>query len=214
MNIHHSEEEQIESLKKWWRENGLSVLFGIVVGLAGLFGWHLWQEYKARHATEASTLYSDLMSKLSGADAAAIDKAATSLRTEYDDTVYAALGALAMAKAAVDRNDTDGAIEQLQWAIDHTPQTEIAITAKLRLSRLYLTQGKFDRVEALLNESYPKAYAAAVDELKGDLLVAKGDPKTARQAYERALTAEIAPYSREVIQHKLDQLAPSESTDA
>jgi predicted negative regulator of RcsB-dependent stress response len=219
MDIHHSEEEQIENLKSWWKENGPSVLFGIVVGLGGLFGWHAWQDHKARQATEASALYTELLFKMEAAAAQPavdeINKLIDTIRTEYDNTVYGSLAALAAAKLAVEQNNTDAAIGHLEWAIKHGRQPEIAITAKLRISRLYLSQGKLEKVGSLLEETYPKAYTAVVEELRGDLLVTKGHPEIARQAYEKALAAsEIAPYTRQLIQNKLDQLAPPEPADA
>jgi predicted negative regulator of RcsB-dependent stress response len=217
MAIDHTEEEQIENLKKWWKENGPSVLFGVVVGLGGLFGWNAWQDYKARQATEASALYTELLLKMDDAQPASggPDELINTLRTKYDNTVYGPLAVLAAAKLAVDNNDIDAAIGHLEWVIKHANQPEIGITAKLRISRLYLAQGKFDKVESFLKDEYPKAYTAVVEELRGDLLVAKGSPETAREAYQRALTAsEIAPYTRQLIQNKLDQLAPPEPKDA
>lgn len=216
MSIHHSEEEQIENLKKWWKENGPSVLFGVVIGLAALFGWNAWQDHKIRQASEASALYNDLLIKMETEQPAEqYNTLIGTLRTKYDDTVYAPLAALAAAKFAIDQNNADAAVEHLEWAIRHAQQPEVAITAKLRLSRLMLAQAKFDKAESLLREEYPEAYTAAVEELRGDLMVAKGNPETARQAYERALTAsEIAPYTRQLIQNKLDQLAPPEPADA
>jgi predicted negative regulator of RcsB-dependent stress response len=215
MNMHHSEEEQIENLKKWWAENGPSVLFGVALGLAGLFGWHAWNDYKVRHATEASALYTDLLLKM---DASApqdeLGKLIDSIRDKYDNTAYGPLASLIAAKLANERNDIDGAVGHLEWVIDHAQQPEITITAKLRISRLYLSKGELDKAESLLNEAYPKAYTAVVEELRGDLLVAKGNPENARQAYERALAAsDIAPYTRQFIQNKLDQLTP-EPADA
>lgn len=216
MNMHHSEEEQIESLKKWWKENGPSVLFGVVIGLGALFGWNAWQDHQVRQASEASALYSDLLIKMEAAQPAEqYNPLIETLRAEYDGTTYASLAALAAAKFAIEQNDVDAAIEHLEWAIRNAQQPEIAITAKLRLGRLLLAHGKFDKTESFLREEYPEAYTAAVEELRGDLMVAKGNPETARQAYERALTAsEIAPYTRQLIQSKLDQLAPPEPADA
>jgi predicted negative regulator of RcsB-dependent stress response len=216
MSIHHSEEEQIESLKKWWKENGPSVLFGVVIGLAGLFGWNAWQDHKLRQATEASALYNELLIKMEAKQASEqYDSLIETLRKEYDDTAYAALAALAAAKFAVERDNVEAAIDHLEWAIRHAQQPEIQITAKLRLSRLLLAQGKFDRVEYFLGQLYPKAYTAAVEELRGDLMIAKGNPANARQAYQRALAAsEIAPYTRQLIQNKLDQLVSPEPADA
>jgi predicted negative regulator of RcsB-dependent stress response len=215
MIIHHGEEEQIESLKKWWAENGPSVLFGVALGLAGLFGWHAWQDYKARHAAEASALYTDLLLKLeTSAQTDELNKLIDSIRDQYDNTVYGPLAGLVAAKLAVDRNEIDAAVGHLDWVIGQARQPEIIITAKLRISRLYLSKGQLDKVESLLNEAYPKAYTAVVEELRGDLAVAKGNPENARQAYERALTAtDIAPYTRQFIQNKLDQLTP-EPADA
>jgi predicted negative regulator of RcsB-dependent stress response len=218
MAIDHTEEEQIENLKKWWKENGPSVLFGIVVGLGGLFGWNYWQDYQARQATEASALYMELLMKMDAAttqSAGEFDELIITLRTKYDNTVYGPLAVLAAAKLAVDRNDIDTAIGHLEWVIKHADQPEIGITAKLRISRLFLAQGKFDKVESFLKAEYPKAYTTVVEELRGDLLVAKGSPETAREAYQRALTAsDIAPYTRQLIQNKLDQLTPPEPKDA
>ncbi len=215
MNMHHSEEEQIENLKKWWGENGPSVLFGIALGLAGLFGWHAWQDYKVRHATEASRLYTDLLLKMEASTQPdELARLIDSIRDEYDNTVYGPLAGLIAAKLAVERNDIDTAIGHLEWVIDHAQQPEITVTAKLRISRLYLSKGQLDKAESLLNEAYPKAYTAVFEELRGDLALAKGNPESARQAYERALAAsDIAPYTRQFIQNKLDQLNP-EPTDA
>lgn len=216
MAIDHTEEEQIEDLKKWWKENGPSVVFGVFVGLAGLLGWNYWQDYQARQATEASALYTELLLKMDAAQPGGeSDELITTLRNKYDDTVYAPLAVLAAAKLAVDKNDIDTAIGHLEWVIKHADQAEIGITARLRISRLYLAQGKFDKVESFLKTEYPKAYTAVVEELRGDLLVAKGSPETAREAYQRALAAsEIAPYTRQLIQNKLDQLTPPEPKDA
>jgi predicted negative regulator of RcsB-dependent stress response len=216
MSIQHSEEEQIENLKAWWKENGPSVLFGVVIGLAGLGGWTAWKDHKARQAAEASALYTQMLLKMESNQApdqytATIE----ALRSKYDDTAYASLAALIAAKLAVEQNNIDGAIKDLDWAAKHTDQPEIRITAKLRQARLLLSQGNFNQTETLLNETYPEAYTAVVEELRGDLQVAKGNPETARQAYEKALAAsDIAPYTRQLIQSKLDQLTPREPADA
>ncbi|HEX5056896.1 MAG TPA: tetratricopeptide repeat protein [Gammaproteobacteria bacterium] len=216
MSVQHSEEEQIENLKAWWKENGPSVLFGLFIGVAVLFGWNYWKDQKARQAAEASALYTQMLVKMdSNQPADQYTSTIETLRSKYDDTAYAALAALLAAKLAVDQNNIDGAVKDLEWVIGNADQPEIKITAKLRLARLFLSQGNFGQTEALLNENYPEAYTAVAEELRGDLQVAKGSPETARQAYERALSAsDIAPYTRQLIQNKLDQLTPPEPTDA
>jgi len=34
-----TEDEQVEAIKKWWKENGTSLIVGVVLGLSVLFGW-------------------------------------------------------------------------------------------------------------------------------------------------------------------------------
>ncbi|MEX2327847.1 MAG: tetratricopeptide repeat protein, partial [Pseudomonadales bacterium] len=40
-----TDEEQIEAIKKWWDENGKSILIGIVLALGGVFGYQAWDNH-------------------------------------------------------------------------------------------------------------------------------------------------------------------------
>ena len=37
MELYDTEEQQVEAIKDWWKENGKAVIFGAVIGLGGLF---------------------------------------------------------------------------------------------------------------------------------------------------------------------------------
>ena len=37
--MNETEEQQAERLRQWWRENGRSVLTGLVLGIAIVVGW-------------------------------------------------------------------------------------------------------------------------------------------------------------------------------
>ena len=49
--------EQSELVQKWLRENGLSIVVGVAIGLVGIFGWQQWNKHQARNQMEASHLY-------------------------------------------------------------------------------------------------------------------------------------------------------------
>ena len=36
MDIYQTEDEQVEALKKWWEENGKSVIFGLCIGVVAI----------------------------------------------------------------------------------------------------------------------------------------------------------------------------------
>ena len=39
MEIYNTEEQQVEAIKRFFREHGLSMVAGIVIGLGGLYGF-------------------------------------------------------------------------------------------------------------------------------------------------------------------------------
>ena len=54
MNEYVTDDEQVERIKKWWSDNGSSVVAGLVIGIGGLMGWRYWVDYKDNQAAEAS----------------------------------------------------------------------------------------------------------------------------------------------------------------
>jgi predicted negative regulator of RcsB-dependent stress response len=207
MDPYRTEEEQIEAFKTWWRENGLAVMLGAVIGIGGLFGWNAWQTYEREQAAAASMTYDQLLPLLQAARYPEFDAAVQKLQNEYDRTPYATLGALMAAKAAVKRGNHESAQHFLQWAVTNAEQPEIAITAKLQLARLHLSANRPDEAAKLLNEQYPSAFLATVEDLKGDLHMLRGETEAARTAYQKALAAEVGSQLRQMIQIKLEQIA-------
>ena len=61
MDVYKTEEEQVEAIKKWWNENGKSIIVGIVVGITAIFGWRGYEARTATEAKAASILYEQLI---------------------------------------------------------------------------------------------------------------------------------------------------------
>ena len=57
MSTYQTEEEQVEAIKAWWKENGKSVIGGAVLGLALVGGFKGWTEYSRVQAESASSYY-------------------------------------------------------------------------------------------------------------------------------------------------------------
>ncbi len=207
MNVYATEEEQVEAIKKWWKENGKSVIGGVLIGVAVLYGGKMWFEQRNQHMEMASAEYEAMMQDLNqDKKNEAADRGAAILG-QYADTAYGELAALAMAKIKVDENDLVAAKSHLQWALDNAKQEEIKRIARLRLARVLLAEGKQDEALQLLNNVNVGKFAAAYDELKGDIYVAKGDVAQARTHYDLALQS-LEPTSRvrRYIEMKLDDL--------
>ena len=176
-----TDEEKAEELKRWWRDNGTSVLAGVALAVAGTFGWQQWQAHQVTQTEAASDLLAQMKSG-TGDKASIIEK----LTSEYSSTPYAAFAALEKAKDAESKNDSKASLEALRLAAD-SKQTSVARIAKLRLIRTLIASGGLDEANTLLSEKLPSAFTSLHEELKGDLYLAKKEIDKARQSYDRAI---------------------------
>ncbi|HJU25227.1 MAG TPA: tetratricopeptide repeat protein [Rhodanobacteraceae bacterium] len=208
----YDEYEQSEQVRKWLRENGLSIVIGVALALALIFGWRQWQAHRAGHHAQAAEQFATLESALLAGQAAQMDKAADSLEKDYADTPYAALAAAARANMAVGENKLDAAHKSLQWAIDHSPTPALHSLYGVRLARVELAQNQARDALATLDAIPAADYRALRQELRGDALLKLGRAADARAAYEQALAAlpdTTPPGARESLEMKLDDLAPT-----
>ncbi len=204
MSENLTEEQQVEAIKGWWKENGMAVIAGLVIGVVALFGWRGWNDYKEANAAEASALYGEFQLGLKSNNNEAIEKLQQQFISDYASTPYASLVSLAMAKKAVDDNDSAAARKNLQWVLDNSKQAQIKHTARVRLAALLINDKEYDAALSLLEVKKPGGYAGVYAELRGDALLAKGDKPAANSAYEKALQSNgLSSASREIINAKL-----------
>ncbi len=125
MQIYETEEEQLEAMKKWWQENGKSIISGVVLGLGALAGWNIWQENKKTTLMEASSLYQELLTANTNTQTDSVQKLSERLTTEYSGTPYANFGQLFQAKQKVETNDLSGAKNILQRLLADSDDSEL-----------------------------------------------------------------------------------------
>ncbi|MEV8471241.1 tetratricopeptide repeat protein [Ralstonia sp. UNC404CL21Col] len=202
------EQEQIESLKHWWRDNGNVITWIAIVVLLAVAGWFGWKNWQRKQAGEASVLYEQVQKAVDGKDAEKIKRAATDMEDKFGGTAYAQMTALATAKALYEANDAAGAKAQLQWAVDHARDDEYKALAKLRLAGLLLDEKAYDQGIALVSGDVAPAFAGLYADRRGDLLAAQNKNEDARAAYKLALEkfgpADVS--ARQIVQFKLDAL--------
>lgn len=186
MSTYQTEEEQVEAIKKWWKDNGKSVVGGIVLGFAIIGGWQGWQGYQ-RSQGEAASQYFDAMRQ--SVQAGQYDKAiedAKRLVGEYGGTAYASFAALELAKLSYQRGEKAAARNHLRWVAESAPDPSIRELARLRLGRLLLDMQDTAALQALLATTPLPAFAGEFASLRGDLARAQGDLEAAREAYQEA----------------------------
>jgi predicted negative regulator of RcsB-dependent stress response len=202
---HYEDEAEVEQLRRWWRENWMALAGGLVLGLAGIFGWEAWQQSRTIKAEKASQVYEDLKKALPG-NKERIDQLWAELGGELSGTPYASQAALLLASQAAASQDWADAQAKLEWVGKHSDDASLKKIARLRLARVYWQQQKTDEALKLLEIADDDPFAPLYQELRGDIQLAAGDRDAARGAWQKALELGPAAANREALQRKLGDL--------
>jgi predicted negative regulator of RcsB-dependent stress response len=205
------EQEKLDALKAWWKDNARLVALAVLAAAITVAGVSGWRWHQARQASEAGRLYDAHTKAARGGDAKALRDAGGALAEQYPRTLYAAMGALASAHFHFERGELQSAKAQLQWVLERSASPDLRDLARLRLAAVLLDENAPQEALKLLEEKPQDAYAAQVDALRGDLLVALKRPEDARAAYRQALDKADAPGGegsafRDSVQMRLDAL--------
>nr|WP_273544569.1 tetratricopeptide repeat protein [Halomonas profundi] len=213
-----SDEEQLDAVKRWWKENGISLVAGAVLAGAGVFGWHAWQNYQQGQSEAASMRYQQIVNmttnnELADDDVASVREMVSELNEEHGNTLYAELALLLDARLAVQQDDLEGAKASLESVANDSSRRYVQSLAWLRLARVELADGNPDEALTLLEKPISDALAAQRADVRGDAFVAKGDTDAARDAWENAMElAQTQDQPLYGVQFKLDDLGAEEAT--
>lgn len=219
MEAYRSEEEQVEAIKRWFRDNGRSAAIGILLAALVAFAGYSWNQRQVQQQSAASVQFQELLAavgKLGSEPAQDKDMLATAnhladtLKTDFSGSAYAQLAALFKARLAVQGSDLAGAETELKWVLDHKPSPEVEALTRLRLARVLHAKGDDDAALAQLDKADPGSYAFAYASLRGDIRLAQGDENAARASYEKAKELEgklSNPLNDPVLQLKLHDLS-------
>ena len=187
MAEYETEEQQVEALKEWWKQNGLAIVGGAVIGISALLGWRGWDLYQEKQATEASDIFAVVQEAVISNDINAFNKQVNNLRTNYASTPYASLAVLHQAKIQIEKEDNVVAEESLRWVLKNSKQDSVQDVARLRLARLLISDDKVEQALEMVNSVISDAYASLVNEIRGDIFVVKGELEQAKGAYDQAM---------------------------
>jgi predicted negative regulator of RcsB-dependent stress response len=205
---HLTEEEQLEALKRWWKENGKWVAAAVVLSVGGYFGWNAWQDQRLAQAHTASAQYEALLNSVDAGELA--PGLVEEIKQTRRDSQYAFNAAFLRAQAAVNENDLETAANELGWVLNQASRGAVSELARVRLARVLTAQSAYDEALSLLDQVSPsESFASKYAEARGDILQRQGNLDGARAAYQRALEG-LDPTAQNravLLEMKLDNLA-------
>lgn len=203
MEVYDSEEQQIEAIKEWWSAYGKFVIILVVVVIAGLLGWHYYDQSTTASRETSSHSYSEVVDKLQS-DGIKAQKEVQDFINTSSEKSYAVLAAMELAKVQIDAGKLDDGLKQLNWAVANTKDKALTALLNYRIARIETEQGKYDAAKKSLDQVTSEHWTGRVDELRGDIALRQGNKEEAYRQYSQAQQAADA--SR-MLQLKINDLA-------
>ncbi|MGL5741095.1 MAG: YfgM family protein [Legionella sp.] len=187
MSVYMTEEEQLESIKKWWKKYGnlVTIILSLILfAIAGsrYFNWH-----QDKLTQQASIAYEHMMVALSNQNTKAVKSYANELIHDHANTVYADAAHMTLAKLYVSKNKLDKATEELQTVATSGKMLALKQIAKIRIARILAAEKSYTDALKELTSVDDTTYLPVINELKGDIYGATGQYQEALSSYKLAL---------------------------
>lgn len=208
------EQEQLAQFKHFWNTYGNLISWLLIIVLGSYAAWNGWQYWERNQAGKASALYEELEKAVMAQDMQRIERSVADMKDKFGSTQYAHQAALMAARVLAEKGQFDPARELLTWSAGKAPSAAWRDLARVRLAALQWESQSVDEALKTLQAEFGEPTAPLAADLKGDLLVAKGQPAEAVAAYRAAYKglAESKEYRR-VVEAKLAVLGVDASRE-
>jgi predicted negative regulator of RcsB-dependent stress response len=204
-----SDKEQWQRVLQWLREQGPWAVTAVAVVAAGYYGWQFWQQRVEQHYVSAANRYEQVVNAFARNSIDDGLRLADQLAKDFPSSAYADEANLTAARIQVEHHSLDQAAARLSQVLSFTKDPELALIARLRLARVQLAQNKPDEALKTLNAVDPGAFAARYAQVRGDILMAKGDRAGALKEYQAARSSAGDTLDTGLLDLKIDELAHS-----
>lgn len=184
-----TDDEQLEAVKQFLKENGAWIAGGVLLALAIIFGSRFYRDHTNQEGMAASTLFGAATTALEANDRAKSRTLADAIIKDHSGTPYADQARLLLARLDVDEGKSLNAVAPLTQVMSDSKDSELRNVARLRLARIQVDQGKPDEALKTLADPIPQGFAAPYREVRGDAYAAKKDTAAAVTEYQAALAS-------------------------
>lgn len=201
------EQEQLEDLKAFWRRYGNLITWTLILALGGFAAWNGWNWVQRDQGFKAGAIYDELERAVQAGETDRAARIFGDLKERYPGTVWAAQGALLLARQQGGQDRSDDAAATLSWAAQQARDEPLKALAAVRLAGVHLDAARHDKALEALETVKSPDFKGLVADRRGDVLLAMGRPDEAVKAFQEAWTAlpETLEY-RSLVQAKLTAL--------
>lgn len=208
MARYDTDEEQLDAVRDWLKENGKAMIAGAVIAVAAVVGWQQWGAFQERAAESASIAYLQLLdARETGADPETVERRGRVVMEDHGGSAYAPMAGLQLAEYHAERDALEASASALRWVVDNGEDQAFRHVARLRLAQVLVASENFDQALQVLDVESTGAYRSQYLERRGDVYAAMGEHDNARDAYDQALAEQsVTGTRRSLIQLKRNDL--------
>ncbi|TVQ41989.1 MAG: hypothetical protein EA370_00680 [Wenzhouxiangella sp.] len=211
----YDEHEQGERVRKWIKEYGVSIVLGLVLAFGGIFGYRQWQDHQVQQRFLAAEYFDVIQRELESGEVDLAEQQFAALREAVPRSSYVALSGILLASAYVEDGRLEPAARIYSELLERRGLDSLRPVVTLRLARIFEAQGDLAGAMALVEGDAPPGFTSAWAEVRGDLLLARGDHAGARVAFQEALdNISGQGGKRRLLQLKIDATGPGSAEDA
>jgi len=212
MSRYESDDEQVEALKKWWKENGTSLLSTLLVVVIGWSGWTYYQTDKMNKALEGSTTFELLQNAMQAGQFAEVAREGLKFIESQPESPYAVGIALMEAKYHIEKKEYELAKKHFDWVIENSKDDAMRVIGATRLASLQIDLKAFDEAAKTLARIDVKPLNPALQSTHafyaGQLALAKQDLTEAKTILQTVIDNEATDVNiQNLAQLQLDDLA-------
>ena len=201
------EQEQLAELRHFWKTYGNLISWLLIIVLGGYAAWNGWQYWQRNQAAKASALYDEVEKAVLSQDLSRVERSVSDMKDKFGSTQFAHQAGLLAARTLAEKGKPEQARSLLAWVAADAPETALRELARVRLAALQWETQSADEALKTLQAGFSAEMAPLADDLKGDLLLAKGQNAEAVAAYQQAFKGMVQGSDyRRVLQAKLGAL--------
>ncbi|MFQ1046831.1 YfgM family protein, partial [Avibacterium paragallinarum] len=136
------EEQELNEIKNWWKENGKMVIAIFVLAFAGVFGWRYWQSHQIAQSQQRSLQYEQIVKQFQE-DKGKIQDIEQFVQNN-SKTAYAVFTLLDAAAVSVQNQDFSQAENLLKQALLNSDDDILQSLVSLRLALVQFQLKKFN----------------------------------------------------------------------
>ncbi|WP_410687609.1 YfgM family protein [Avibacterium paragallinarum] len=180
------EEQELNEIKNWWKENGKMVIAIFVLAFAGVFGWRYWQSHQIAQSQQRSLQYEQIVQQFQE-DKGKIQDIEQFVQNN-SKTAYAVFTLLDAAAVSVQNQDFSQAENLLKQALLNSDDDILQSLVSLRLALVQFQLKKFnDSMQTLNSIKSNSSWDSSVLLLKGDIQFALGEKEEAKTTFQEGL---------------------------